>query len=372
MRITVSPVSGKKDLAEFIRFPHGLYRGCPHYVPPLDYERKLFFDPRKNPFYRHAEVGLFLARSEDGRVRGRISAQVDRNYIEFHGEDTGLFGFFDSVDDRDTAGPLFEAAEGFLRARGMKSVLGPMNFTTNDEVGVLVRGFDGPPYILTTYNFPYYDPLVASCGYSKAKDLFAYSSRTPEEVPEFLRRVGGKARKAHPITVRELDMRRFREELALVQKIYNEAWEKNWGFVPMTPEEVAWLAENLKPLVDPSLVMFAYVGGRPAGFFIALPDYNLLLKDMGGKLLPFGFIRFLLRRRSIPRIRVLILGVIREFRGLGIEAVFIEEIFRKGIARGVSEGEFSWILEDNEAMNRVIRRISPEPYRVWRIYGKPL
>lgn len=372
MRITVSPVSGKKDLTEFIRFPHGLYRGCPHYVPSLDYERKLFFDPRKNPFYRHAVVGLFLARSEDGRVRGRISAQVDHRFVDIHKEATGHFGFFDCVDDRETAAALFDAAEGFLREQGMKAVIGPLNFTTNDEVGTLVRGFESPPYILTTYNFPYYDALIASCGYGKAKDLFAYQSTTPETVPDFIRRVSGKARKAHPITIRELDMKRFREELDLVQTIYNAAWEKNWGFVPMTPEEITWLAENLKPLVDPALVMFASVGDRLAGFFIALPDYNLLLKKMGGKLFPFGFIRFLTGKRKIHRIRVLILGVIREFRGLGIETVFLEEIFRKGIARGFSGGEFSWILEDNEAMNRVIRRISPEPYRVWRIYGKTL
>lgn len=372
MPVNVSPVVGKGDLAEFIRFPSRLYRNCPHFVPPLEFERKQFLDPRRNPFFRHADVRLFLARSGRGETAGRIAAHVDHNYVRFHEEKTGFFGFFDAVDDPGAAAPLFAAAEGFLRERGMEAVLGPMNFTTNDEVGTLVKGFDGPPFVMTTYNHPYYDALIAGCGYGKAKDLLSYYRDNDGSFPDFILRVAAKARKAHRIDVRDLDMKRFREELDLVRTIYNAAWERNWGFVPMTDDEVAYLAANLKPLVDPSLVMFAFVDGRPAGFFLALPDYNRILIRLGGKLFPFGIFRLLLGKGKIDRIRVLILGVVREYRHMGIETVFLSEIFRKGIARGYSGAEFSWILEDNEAIKRVIARITPEPYRVHRVYGKRL
>ena len=359
-------------MVEFIRFPVRLYRECPQYVPPLEYERKLFFDPRKNPFFRHAAVRFFLAKSGRGETLGRISAHVDRNYVRFHNEATGHFGFFDSVDDPDVARALFGAAEGFLREQGMTSVLGPLNVTTNDELGVLVRGFDAPPFITTNYNHPYYDRLIRESGYGKAKDLYAYYGEHGGEYPEFIRRMGDRILKAGRVTVRELDMKRFRQELRTVKSIYNAAWERNWGFVPMTDEEIDYLAENLKPLVDPSLIMFADVDGKPAGLFIALPDYNLLLRGDGGKLFPFGFLKLLTGKRKIHRIRVMILGVVPEFRNMGIETVFLREVYRKSMARGYAAGEFSWILEDNEAINRVIRRIQPEPYKVYRIYGKTL
>jgi GNAT superfamily N-acetyltransferase len=372
LKVSVQRVPDRKGLVEFIRFPVRLYRDCPQYVPPLEYERKLFFDPRKNPFFRHATVRLFLAKSGRGETLGRISAHVDRNYVRFHNEATGQFGFFDSVDDPDVARALFGAADGFLREQGMTSVIGPLNFTTNDELGVLVRGFEEPPFIMMNYNHPYYDRLIRECGYGKAKDLYAYYGEHGGKYPDFIRRMGDRILQAGRVTVRELDMKRFRQELRTVKSIYNAAWEKNWGFVPMTDEEIDHLAKNLKPLVDPSIIMFAYVDGKPAGLFIALPDYNLLLRGMGGKLFPFGFLKLLTGKRKIHRIRVMILGVVPEFRTMGIETVFLREVYRKSMARGYTGGEFSWVLEDNEAINRVIRRIQPEPYKVYRIYGKAL
>jgi GNAT superfamily N-acetyltransferase len=368
----VRRVDSRRGLAEFIRFPRRLYRSSPSFVPHLDMERKSFFNPSKNPFFSHAEAAFFLASSRGGETVGRVSAHIDHHFNEIHGGRTGHFGFFDSVEDEETAGLLLEAAAGFLRERGMTSVIGPLNFTTNDEVGVLVEGFEGIPFLMMPYNFPYYGALLQGCGLEKAMDVYAYYLTYSGEAPAFVRKLGGRIRKSRQISIRHLNLKRFTEELGLLKKIYNDAWEKNWGFVPLTDRQIDYLAGDLKPLVNPELVYFAFVRDEPAGFFMALPDYNLLFRDMGGRLLPFGIFRLLMGRKKINRLRVLTMGVAKKFRHLGVEMVMIDEIYRRGPENGFSFGELSWVLENNEVMNRIARRLCGDPYRTYRIYRKDL
>jgi hypothetical protein len=369
--VTVNASSGQ-ELLKFIKFPLSLYSQSPYYVPHLLFERKNFFNPRKNPFFKHAEVEYYFALSDNGEVLGRISAQVDWNYVKFQKEKSGFFGFFDCVDDSEVAGSLFEKVCDYHRKKGMESVLGPMNFNTNDELGLLVNGFDTSPYFMMPYNYPYYGRLIEICGYDKAKDLYAYHVKYDGTVPEFITRISARIKKRYGIYLRRFNLKNFDSDLQLVNKIYNSAWEKNWGFVPRTDEDIEYIAADMKQIVDPSLAYFAYVGDQPAGFFLALPDYNLIFKKMKGRLFPFGFLKLLLGRRKIDRLRVLVMGVIEEYRKSGIEAAMFEEIYRVGPLNGYFEGEISWILEDNVAMNRIISRIVSEPYKTYRIYRKRL
>ena len=372
MDAEIVPLRGKADLREFIRLPVRLNRDSPWFVPPLEFERRRFLDPARNPFFGHASVEYFLARAPGGEVLGRLSAHVDRNFDAVHGGRTGFFGFFECVDDPGVAGPLLAAAEASLRARGAERVLGPMNFTTNAEVGTLVAGFEGIPYLMMPWNPPYHARLLEAAGYAREKDLYAYLISWHGAVPEFIARIAGRARRSARIAVRQLEMRRFREELELVKTIYNAAWAKNWGFVPMTDAEIEHMAAELKPLIDPALVYLVFVEGEPAGFFLGVPDYNLLLHRMRGRLFPFGIFRLLLGRRRIGRLRVMTMGVVEKHRRLGLEAVMIEEIHREGPPRGYLEAEMSWILEDNAPMNAIATRLCGLPYRTYRIWGKPL
>jgi len=372
LRVRVETVSSKRDLDRFIRFPVELYSKSPNYVPHLILERKEFFDSKKNPFFEHGDVSFFLALDERGRVVGRCTAHVDWNYVDFHGENCGFFGFFDSVDSEDVASALLSACESFAREKGMERIMGPMNFNTNGEVGVLVEGFEGIPFFMMPYNYPYYGRLIESCGYRKEKDLYAYFASYPGYTPDVLRRVSSRVRKNLDIEIRTLNLKDFERELDLVKEIYNSAWEKNWGFVPMTDGEIEYMAKNLKPLVDPDIVLFAYVRGQPVGFFLALPDYNLILKELGGRLFPFGIFKFLFGKKKIRRVRVMILGVIERFRKMGIEAVLLDEIYERAPRKGYTSGELSWILEDNVMMNRIIRRLTDSPYRTYRVYGREI
>lgn len=372
MSLALVRVRGARELTEFIRFPNRLHRASPWYVPPLEMERRQFFNPGRNPFFAHATAEYFIVRDGKGGAVGRISAHTDRHYDESHGPGTGFFGFFDAEDDPAVAGLLFGAAGEYLRSRGVSRALGPMNFTTNHDLGTLVEGFDGIPCIMMPWNPPGYDALIRGAGFAKERDLFAYLVTREGGVPENLARIAGRVRRSARITHRTLDLRRFREELGLVKRIYNDAWAENWGFVPMTDPEIAHMAKELKPLVDPALLIFTFVEGEIAGFFLAVPDYNLVLHRMGGKLFPFGIVRFLLGRRKIDRMRVLTMGVLRRFRGLGLETLMIDQIVRTGLEKGYSQAEISWILEDNRPMNAIAKRLCGRPYRTYRVYQKPL
>ena len=371
MYLTVKPVSSHRELKEFIRFPLDLYRGDPCFVPHLIWERQKFFSSA-NPLFDYTEVTYFLARDGQGKMIGRITAHVNHRHNEFANEQAGFFGFFECIEEPSVAEALMAAAEDCLRQKGMSVCRGPFNFSTNEECGFLVEGFGRPPVFMMTYTKPYYLDFMSLAGYSPARDLYAYEYNYQGSIPEYLVRLSRRVQKRNQITVRPLNMRRFEEDVASAFRIYNAAWEQNWGFVPVTEAEFRFAAKELKPIVDPSVALIAEKDGEPVAFSISLPDYNILLKKMAGKLFPFGFLYFLFGRRSIHRLRVMLLGVLREYRRSGIDVLLYHDTFKNGTDRGYYSCEMSWILEDNLLMRRAMERMGASISKVYRIFEKAL
>jgi len=375
MSVTVTPVSGRRDLDAFIKLPFGLYRDDPNWVPPLFYTERHRFNPKTNPFLQHADHQLFLAR-RDGQVVGRISAHVDHEHNRFHQERTGFFGFFESQDDPETARALLGSAEDWLREQGMEAARGPLSFSINQEVGLLVEGFDTPPMVMTPHSRPYYGRLIEGAGFSKANDLYAWRWDW-ETVPAKAHRAVEALRQRPDITIRTGDIRRFDEEIAIILDVFNSAWSENWGFVPVTPAEARRLAEELRQIVDPNIVIIVEVEGKPAGVLLAAPNINEAIHDLNGRLFPFGWAR-LLWRLKVSRIktgRLMILGVRKEYRTrryLAMAYLLCDEIYRRARQRGYRWAELSWTLEDNSSVNTIIRNIGIPLYKTYRIYEKPL
>ncbi len=374
--IRIEPVTDKKGILEYVKFPFKLYRGDPNWVPPLIEERRDFFDPKKNPFYEHARFQLFLAR-RDGELVGTIGAVVNDNHNATHNERSGAFGFLETINDQVVADALLDAAEGWVRGQGMTIMRGPLNFSMNDEVGTLIEGFDEPPMLMMTYNPRYYPALIEAHGYTKAMDLFAWIFDIAEglkNAPEKLFRVAEKAVQKQGLTVRKVDMRHFDRDLALVKEAYNRAWEKNWGFVAMTEREMDHLAAGLKPMIDPDLIFIAETAdGQPAGVSLTLPDLHQALKRSGGgHMFPFGLLKFLWHRRKIDQCRNMIMGMIGDYRGRGADAIFYLETAKEALKRGYKRLEGGWTLETNDMMNRIIERLGGKKYKIYRIYEKSL
>jgi GNAT superfamily N-acetyltransferase len=374
--LRVVPVLNKSDLLRFVQFPFGLYRDDPNWVPPFIEERRDFFDPAKNPFFEHARCQLFLAYRGDSLV-GTVGAVVDDNHNRVHQERMGAFGFFETIDDREVSDALLEAAEQWARSQGMTIMRGPLNFSVNHEIGMLVDGFDSPPFVMMTHNPRYYPALVENCGYAKAMDLYAYLYDIAAGLagaPAKLFRAAEKATKNAGLHIRPIDMHHFDRELAIVKDVYNRAWEQNWGAVPMTEHEMDHLARGLKPLLDPALVFVAEnANGEPAGVSLALPDVHQALRwSGGGHMWPLGLPKFLWHRRHINRGRVLILGTVEEYRGRGIDAYFTAETARRGLERGYQHMECSWILETNAPMNLMLQRLGGDRHKTYRIYERTL
>ena len=362
-------VKTKKELKKFIDFPYSLYAKDPLYVPTLKKEVREQLT-EKNPFFKHAEVKYFLAEN-DGRILGRIASVVNLRHIEFHNEKAGFFGFFESVNDPEVAGRLLDAVAHELKIKGMNVMRGPMNFSTNDECGLLIEGFDSFPMLMTPYNPRYYSGLMEKCGMEKVKDLYAYIYDVQEKPPEKVLRVAALAEK-RGIQVRQIDKRRFKEEMLIFKEVYNSAWEKNWGFVPLTDDELYNLGERLKQIVVPELTLIAEDQGSPVGFMGMVPDFNSVLRHMHGRLTPLSIIKALYYSRKISGLRLLLLGIKREYRNKGVEALLIREVF-KGIKRGgYNKIEFSWILEDNIPIQRIIEMADGRLYKKYRIYEKSL
>lgn len=326
-----------------------------------------------NPFFEHAEAEYFLAerRGEGDPLVGRIAAIHNYAHNEFHDDRVGFYGFFESIDDQAVADALFEAAAAWLRHRGLTSMRGPVSFSTNDECGLVVDGVDTPPVILNPHNPAYYVGLTERAGFTKAKDLILYQSTTPT-LPERLMKGARLVAERKKLTVRHLDMKRFAEEVDRIKHIYNRAWEKNWGFVPMTDAEVDHLAKQLKPVVVPELVVFVERGDDLVGFAAAIPDMNVALKNNpSGRLFP-GILKILWAARKITRVRILLLGLVKEFRKSGADALMIHWIWEHGRAKGYDWAESGWILEDNAPMNNAMRRVGFDPYKTLRLYDRPL
>lgn len=371
MLFTIEPVTTKRDLKAFVRFPLSLYRKDPFFVPPLVSERDKFFS-RRNPLFSFTEVAYFLARNDDGCVVGRVTSHINKRHAEFTGERAGFFGFFECVDDPDVAAALMGAAESWLCERGMTVIRGPYNFSTNEECGFLAEGFDRMPALMMPYTRPYYLDFMDRLGYEPVRNLLAYEHENHGHIPELLTRLSQRVRERSGVTVRPLDMKRFEQDVATAFGVYNAAWEDNWGFVPMTEEEFRYQAADLKSVIDPSIVLLAEKDGEAIGFSLALPDLNIVLKKMGGRLFPFGIFHFLIGRRSISHARVLAMGVLREFRRAGIDILLYHESFKNGLRRGHHSCEMSWILEENKPMRHALERFGAKVTKVYRIYEKAL
>lgn len=365
-------VSNNHDLDQFIRFPWKIYAGDKNWVPPLISEVK-FILSEKNPFFQHAEAAYFLARKK-GEVVGRIAAIIDRNHINIHNEQAGFFGFFECIPDFEVAKRLMETAEDWLKKKDIEIMRGPMNPSANDECGFLVEGFDSPPMIMMTYTPKYYLDYMERYGLVKAKDLFAYMVIVDDvAVVDRLERLSRGVHKRVPgLAVRPANMKKFDRELEIIKDIYNSAWSKNWGFVPMTDEEIDSMAKRLKPLIVSDLLIIAEVDGKPAAFFMVVPDYNEVLQKIDGKLFPFGVFKFLWYSRKIAGIRGITLGVKEEYRRKGIEGLLYLESFRAAKRRGYKRAEMSWILEDNYLVQKGCELMGGKLYKKYRIYEKKI
>lgn len=365
--VDVVRVDDAKTLRQFVDLPYWLHRDDRYWVPPLRIAQKELLNQRKHPFYAHAEMQCFVARKE-GRTVGRVAAIVDHNYNEFQREEGGAFGFFESVDDFEVASGLMQAARAWLVERGAKVIRGPFNPSTNYECGMLVEGFDSSPYVMMTHNPRYYPALMERLGLRKAKDLLAYARRVSDVTLEKAERVANKALEMNRVKVRPIRMKAFQEDVELVWKVYNAAWERNWGFVPMTREEFLHEAAEMRQILVPDLVLLGEVRGQVVGFALALPDINQALRHAGGRLFPWGLLKILYYQRKIRNIRVVALGVVEEFRATGVAAGFYAELNRNARRLGYVEAEMSWILEDNALMNRSLKAMGARHYKTYRIY----
>ena len=365
--LEVVRVQDRTARKEFLELPYRLYRTTPHWVPPLRMAQKELFDVGKHPFYANAEIEFLLAR-RDGRVAGRIAAIIDRNHNRFQGEEAGFFGFFECENDPAAAAALLGAARDWVTARGAEVVRGPVNPSTNYECGLLVEGFDSDPMVMMTYNPPYYATLIEGAGLHKAKDLWAWLSSTTAVATEKVLRVGDRALRSNGVTVRPISRKDFWADVEKVWTVYNSAWARNWGFVPMTREEFLLSAKEMKQILDPELILIGEVGGRTVGFALALPNINEALKRAHGRLFPFGLVKILYYGRLITSLRVLALGVVEEYRTAGVAAAFYATLIRNARRLGYGDSEMSWILEDNVLMNRSLKALGARRYKTYRIY----
>ncbi|MCZ7555152.1 MAG: GNAT family N-acetyltransferase [Bacteroidia bacterium] len=369
MSITVQPVSGSAGTRKFIKLQWKFYQGDRNWVPPLLMDRKKVLNTRKNPFFRHSDMQLFIAE-RNGEAVGRIAAIVNRNHNQTHGDKVGFFGFFECINVQEVADALFDAAANWLRAKGMDTMRGPMNPSVNDEIGMLVDGFDRPPVLLMTYNPRYYPLLVETYGFKKEKDLYAYLLRHDDVLTPKLERGQQIVRDRYGVSVRDVDFRNLARETATLKDLYNRIWEANWGAVAMTDAEFDFLANDLKQAVGKfkDLVFYLLKDGEPIGFTLFLPDLNqVLIHNSSGAILP-ALYHIATKTKSINLGRIIALGVLPQYRGKGLDSVMYYEVLKRAAAHGIFLGEASWVLEDNEMMNRGAKMMNAERYKTYRIY----
>lgn len=370
-RIEVVPVDGPRDLDRFIQLPRILYKNDPNYVPQLTIERRGAFTAKGNPYFQHADVALWIAR-RSGIDVGRISAQQDRLLPD---TDIGHFGLLAAIDDRDVVSALLETAEQWLRQRGVSRVQGPFSLSINEEIGVLIDGFDTPPMLMMPHDPPYLDGLLHGLGYGKIKDVYAYISGASGDLPANARAMIARGLPSR-VTLRKLRRENLQSDVEALVDIYNDAWSDHWGFVPITREEVARFAKEMKPLLDERLVWFAEVDGEPAAFGLALPNLNEAIRDLNGKLFPFGWAKLLWRLKvsKIKTARIPLMGVRQKFTQtlLGrLLALHISEALRReASALGIQSMEMSWVLEDNMPMRHLAEAVGGVAYKTYRIYEK--
>ena len=369
--IKIVPVCSKKDVLKFIKLPFKLYKNDPNWVAPLISEQQKFLDPKINPYFEHSEAQLFLAY-KDKEVVGRISAQTNRMHNKTHNDRVGFFGFFECINDKDVAKALFEAAKAWLLTKDLDTMRGPASFSVNDECGLLVDAFDSSPMLLMTYNPANYMELITGYGFEKAMDLLAYYVPV-KEPPERLARLARKIESRGNFTIRALESnnkKKLRKDIETIYRIYEEAWELNWGYVPCSAKEFDQLVDRLLPIVKPEFIFIAEVDGKAVGLSVTLPDYNYVLKKMKGRMFPFGWLKFLLNVNKIDGLRVTIMGVLDEYKGRGIDVCFYCKSFETAAKHknNYTKAEFSWILESNTMMNKIAKSLTAEVYKTYRLY----
>lgn len=374
--LEVIPVLSRRQKSQFVELPYSLYRNHPYWVPHLKIERHDMFNANKNPFFENADVQLFLVK-EDNKILGRISAHINHLHNKIYQETTGHFGFFESVDRQDVANALFLAAQKWLQERGMTKIVGPLSFSTNEETGLLIKGFDSSPYPFMAYNFPYYQSLIENFGFAKTKDLIAWDYDATRPVPEGAAQIADYVKTYPGLVVREIKINDLENEIKLISEVFNSAWSKNWGFIPWTESEIKKTAKDLKLIIEPKLALIAEVNGQPAAISLAFPNYHEAIKDLKGSLFPFGIFKFLyrLKTKKIKTSRLALLGVKREYRNdilAGLSVLLYTEMHKRGAALGQKGGELSWTLEDNEKINNGISLMGGVPYKTYRVFEKSL
>ena len=369
--VTVKKVESKADLKTFIQIPWTVYKNDKNWVPPLISMDKERFDPEKGAYFKNAEAQFFIAfRGE--RPVGRIVAHINHTHNKFHKDKVGFFGFFECMPDYEAAEALFASASDWLKERGRDIIRGPMNYSTNDECGLLVKGFGSPPTVMMTYNPQYYESFIEKFGFHKAKDLVAYFLNV-DGMPERFVRMIDKIKERRNFTIKKLRKKHFLEDVETIFEIYNDAWQYNWGFVPMTHPEMIYLAKELKDIIDFDLAYIVYIDDKPIAFSLTLPDVNqALIKVRNGRLLPFGWLKLLLAMKHIDQVRVVTLGIVKNFKNIGIDTVLYYETIKMSIEKGMPRGEMSWVLEDNLRMCRPIERMGGKVYKTYRVYDKEL
>jgi GNAT superfamily N-acetyltransferase len=373
----IRPVEDRRTLKQFLKLPARLYAGDPNWVEPLMFERLEHLDPKKNPYFEHAEVGYWLALRGERPV-GRISAQVDRLHLERYDDATGHFGFLEAEDDAEVFAALFEAAETWLKARGMRRVTGPFTLSINDETGLLIEGFETPPYLMMGHAPRYSASRVEERGYHKARDLIAYAFDVVAPPPPRARRMLERLSKGGGLSFRPIEMRRFDQELRTIVDIFNDAWSDNWNFVPMTPAEVRHMGKNLKPIVRAEYAWIGEADGEPAAMTVTLPNINEAITDLGGRLLPLGWAKLLwrLKVRGTRTARMPLMGVRKKYqgtqRGAALALGVIEAVRSWHADHGAKEAELSWVLEDNHPTHDIIEMVGGRAYKTYRVYEKTL
>ncbi|RKX25287.1 MAG: hypothetical protein DRP47_10040 [Candidatus Zixiibacteriota bacterium] len=361
------PVRTRREAEDFIELPFYLYKNDPNWIPPLRKELEKVFHRKYNPFLQHAEIERFLCK-DTGRIVGRIACIIDDNHNRFHKEKTAFFGFFESINDNKVAGLLFDSAVTWGRERGMERLRGPVNPSMNAECAFLLEGFDMPPVLMMPFNPPYYLSLAEAYGFGKGKDLYAFHKTTSAGIPERFEKLVELVRHRTKVVVRPFEMKYFDRDLEHIKRIYNTAWEKNWGFVPMTNAEIDKIARMLKPLVVPDLVLFAEVEGKPVAVGVTVPNYNEVLKHLNGSVGITGFAKFAYYRHKVRGLRALVFGVLKEYRKTGLHVVLYYETEKAAQRLGYDWCELSWNLEDNDEINSFDTSLGGTIYKKYRIY----
>jgi len=375
MTYSIHKVTSKSDKKQFINFPHDLYQDDVNYVPELSLSISEVLSEKKNPFFKHSEADLFLAKDENGKIVGRIAAILNNNYNSYYNANSGFFGFFDSVNNQEVANLLLTTAVDWVKNKGVNKIIGPTNFTTNDTAGVLVDGFDSPPVVMMTYNKAYYIELLENFGLTKEMDLFAYNLETSLVSKKSLKvaQLLEERLERNGITIRTMSKKTQKQDILKIKDTYRKAWEKNWGFVPPTDEEFDHLAEGLLLILDRDFVFLAEKDGQVIGFAVIVPNINEITKSFKkGSLFPFNIFKLLLRKSKVKSVRVILLGIEEQYRKIGIAPIFFARTIQTAIDKGVERGEASWILENNQAMVQAADGLNGDKYKTYRLYSKEI